>query len=62
MNDNFLQVEKDAFLAGLFDADGCVSIYYEKKKNSNKTYIRHSCEIAMTNEEVINWVKDTYDG
>ena len=59
MNDNFLQVEKDAFLAGLFDADGCVSIYYEKKKHSNKTYIRHSCEIAMTNEEVINWIKDT---
>ena len=30
------QIEKDAFLAGLFDADGCVSIYNSLKKKSNK--------------------------
>jgi hypothetical protein len=53
------QIEKDAFLAGLFDADGCVSIYNSLKKKSNKVYTVHTCEISMTNEEVINWIKDT---
>jgi len=53
------QIEKDAFLAGLFDADGCVSIYNSLKKKSNKTFTVHTCEISMTNEEVINWIKDT---
>lgn len=59
MDNNFLQVEKDAFLAGLFDADGCVSIYQSFNKKSNRTFTVHTCEISMTNEEVINWIKNT---
>ena len=58
-NSELYQIEKDAFLAGLFDADGCVSIYQSLKKKSNKVYTVHTCEISMTNEEVINWIKDT---
>jgi hypothetical protein len=58
-NSELYQIEKDAFLAGLFDADGSVSIYQSLKKKSNKVYTVHACEISMTNEEVINWIKDT---
>ena len=50
---------KIAYLSGLFDADGCASSYISKNKNSNYTVKVHSCEIAMTNKEVIYWVKDT---
>ena len=59
INSELYQIEKDAFLAGLFDADGSVSIYQSLKKKSNKVYTVHTCEISMTNEEVINWIKDT---
>ena len=51
--------EKDrSYLAGLFDADGCASNYMQRYKKSNKTTQVHSCEIAMTNKEVIHWVKN----
>ena len=47
-----------AYLAGLFDADGCASSYVQRNKKSNKTVQVHSCEISMTNKEVVYWVKD----
>jgi hypothetical protein len=47
-----------AYLAGLFDADGCASSYVQRNKKSNKTVQVHCCEIAMTNKEVIHWVKN----
>ena len=47
-----------AYLAGLFDADGCASSYVQRSKKSNKTVQVHCCEIAMTNKEVIHWVKN----
>ena len=46
------------YLAGLFDADGCASSYLQRNKKSNKTVQVHSCEISMTNKEVIYWVKN----
>ena len=46
------------YLAGLFDADGCASSYVQRNKKSNKTVQVHSCEISMTNKEVVYWVKD----
>jgi len=46
------------YLAGLFDADGCASSYLSRNKKSNKTVQVHSCEISMTNKEVVHWVKD----
>ena len=47
-----------AYLAGLFDADGCASSYVQRNKKSNKTVQVHCCELAMTNKEVIHWVKN----
>ena len=61
MKKDYLQVEKDAFIAGVFDADGCVSIYHSKKKNSNQSVLVHTCEISITNEQVITWIKQTVD-
>ena len=46
------------YLAGLFDADGCASSYVQRSKKSNKTVQVHSCEISMTNKEVVYWVKN----
>ena len=46
------------YLAGLFDADGCASSYVQRNKKFNKTVQVHSCEISMTNKEVVYWVKD----
>ena len=46
------------YLAGLFDADGCASSYVQRNKKSNKTVQVHSCEISMTNKEVVYWVRD----
>ena len=46
------------YLAGLFDADGCASSYVQRNKKSNKTVQVHSCEISMTNKEVVHWVKN----
>ena len=46
------------YLAGLFDADGCASSYVQRSKKSYKTVQVHSCEISMTNKEVVYWVKD----
>ena len=54
-----MKIENICYLAGLFDADGCATNHIAKKKDSNKTVKVHSCEIAMTNKEVIYWVKDT---
>ena len=53
------EINDIAYLAGLFDADGCASSYISKKKNTNYTTRVHSCEISMTNKEVIYWVKNT---
>ena len=46
------------YLAGLFDADGCASSYVQRSKKSNMTVQVHSCDISMTNKEVVYLVKD----
>jgi hypothetical protein len=50
-----------AYIAGLFDGEGCVTCKQVKRKRKdrgdkiyNQWYIR--CEIAMTNKDVIEWV------
>ena len=48
-----------AYIAGLFDGDGCATNYIQNKKNSNYTVRVHACEISMTNKEIIHWVKET---
>ena len=54
-----MKIEDICYLSGLFDADGCASSHIAKKKNTNYTIKVHSCEISMTNKEVIYWVKNT---
>jgi hypothetical protein len=54
-----MKIEDICYLSGLFDADGCASSHIAKRKNTNYTIRVHSCEISMTNKEVIYWVKNT---
>ena len=53
-----------AYIAGLFDGEGCVSCKKVKTKRKdrggkiyNQWYIR--CEIAMTDKHVIEWIHQT---
>ena len=53
-----------AYIAGLFDGEGCVSCKQKKTKRPdrggkiyNQWYIR--CELAMTDKGVIQWVYDS---
>ena len=49
-----------AYIAGLFDGEGCVSYYQrkEKRKGKKKAYnfwmIR--CELSMTDQYVVKWM------
>ena len=59
-----LSVADAAYIAGLFDADGCVTCKEKKTKRKdrggkiyNQWYIR--CEIAMTYKDVISWLHET---
>ena len=55
-----------AYIAGLFDGEGCVQVKkYKEKKKKHKgpgyrtaNCVRISMEIAMTDESVIYWVHD----
>ena len=53
-----MRIEDICYLSGLFDADGCASSHVARKKKSNYTIKVHTCEISMTNKEVIYWVKN----
>jgi hypothetical protein len=53
-----------AYIAGLFDGEGCVTCKQKKTKRKdrggkvyNQWYIR--CEISMTDKEVITWLHET---
>ena len=53
-----------AYIAGLFDGEGCVTCKQKPTKRAdrkgkvyNQWYIR--CEISMTNQEVISWIHET---
>jgi intein/homing endonuclease len=51
-----------AYIAGLFDGEGCVSYkqYMRKRKGAKKAYPTWQIrmEIAMTDESVLRWVHD----
>ena len=57
-----------SYFAGLFDGEGCIQCkqYVETKKKhkgpgTRKTKVwRVTMEIAMTDGDVINWIKDTF--
>jgi hypothetical protein len=49
-----------AYIAGLFDGEGCVTYkkYKEKKKNGTYDCWRISMEIAMTDRSVLVWLTE----
>ena len=54
-----------AYIAGLFDGEGCVTYkqYMRKRPHNKKAYPTWSIrmEMAMTDKEVIKWVAETLD-
>ena len=59
-----MQINDIAYIAGLFDGEGCVTCKKKptkrpdrKGKIYNQWYIR--CEISMTDKEVISWLHET---
>ncbi len=59
-----MQINNIAYIAGLFDGEGCVTCKKKptkrpdrKGKIYNQWYIR--CEISMTDKEVISWLHET---
>ena len=54
-----------AYIAGLFDADGCVTYkqYMRKRSNNKKAYPTWSVriEINMTDKPVIQWIHETLE-
>ena len=59
-----MQIIEIAYIAGLFDGEGCITCKKKPTKRAdrkgkvyNQWYIR--CEIAMTDKEVISWLHET---
>ena len=59
-----MQISDIAYIAGLFDGEGCVTCKKKPTKRPdrggkiyNQWYIR--CEISMTDKEVISWLHET---
>ena len=59
-----MQINDIAYIAGLFDGEGCVTCKKKPTKRPdrggkiyNQWYIR--CEISMTDKEVIGWLHET---
>ena len=48
-----------AYIAGLFDGEGSVSRYQERRKNrKNPTWVIR-CEVNMTDRAIIKWLHET---
>ena len=59
-----MEISNAAYIAGLFDGEGCVTCKKKPTKRPdrggkiyNQWYIR--CEITMTDKEVIEWLHET---
>ena len=59
-----MNINDIAYIAGLFDGEGCVTCKQVKRKRKdrgdkiyNQWYIR--CEISMTDKAVIEWIHET---
>ena len=58
------EINEVAYIAGLFDGEGCVTCKKKPTKRPdrggkiyNQWYIR--CEISMTDKEIISWIHET---
>ena len=49
-----------AYIAGLFDGEGCVTCKKKKTKRRGKVYNQWyiRCEISMTDKEIIEWLHE----
>lgn len=57
LKERLTEVEK-AYLAGIFDGEGCVG-YYKRKGNRNKySYVSMVC-ITQSNSEFMDWLQST---
>ena len=56
-----MNISDAAYIAGLFDGEGSVDFKRRKEKRGKKTYYcqRILLRIEMTDESVLNWVRDT---
>ena len=56
-----MNISDAAYIAGLFDGEGSVDFKRRKEKRGKKTYYcqRILMRIEMTDESVLNWVRDT---
>ena len=56
-----ISITDAAYIAGLFDGEGSVDFKRRKEKRGKKTYYcqRILMRIEMTDESVLNWVRDT---
>ena len=59
-----MEINEAAYIAGLFDGEGCVTCKQKPTKRAdrkgkvyNQWYIR--CEISMTDKDVISWLQET---
>ena len=48
-----------AYIAGLFDGEGSVSRYQEKRKNRKSPTWVIRCEVNMTDRAIIKWLHET---
>lgn len=51
-----------AYVAGLFDGEGCVSIYYTTEPRNGKSYHNMHVRIANTDLAVLEWVQERFGG
>jgi hypothetical protein len=51
-----------AYVAGLFDGEGCVSIYYQAEPKNGKVYHNINVRLSNTHEGVLRWVQERFGG
>ena len=54
---NSLSEAQLAYIAGLFDGEGSVGIYYTKSSKSGKKYPKLMARISNNNPTVLEWIK-----
>lgn len=51
-----------AYVAGLFDGEGCVSIHFKTETRNGKGYHQMHVRISNTHEGVLLWVQERFGG
>lgn len=56
-------METEAYLAGILDGEGCISISrYREKKDKNRGQHKLTVSIGNTSLQLMDWLKDNYGG